>query len=130
MNASIKKLAVGSVIVVILSSVTALAQPSERSADQPITPEQAYSSQGQNVTVQGVASLSDAHGMPPGVFIRLSTTGPGAAFAGYITVEDQGKFPGLGTLKGKMVSISGVVETTNTIPIIRLTSPDQIRIVR
>jgi len=37
MNASIKKLAVGSAIVVILSSVTALAQPSERSADQPIT---------------------------------------------------------------------------------------------
>jgi hypothetical protein len=129
MNA-IRKLAFGSAMAVLLSSVTALAQPSDRSQEQPITPEQAFSNQGQHVTVEGIASLSDANGLPAGLFLRLSTTGPGAAFAGYISAENQGKFPGLGTLQGKLISITGVVETTSTIPIIRLTSPEQIRIVR
>ena len=108
-----------------VSAQTAPAPPSRR-----ITPEQAQGNQGQSVTVEGVASLSDAHGMPPGLFIRLSTTGPGAAFAGYISKEDQTKFPGLGDLRGRVIAMTGVVETTSTIPIIRLTTPDQIRIVR
>jgi hypothetical protein len=126
-----KHIAAGSALMVLLSSTTLLAaDPGATPAQTPITPEQAMAAQGQNVTVEGVASLSDANGMPAGLFIRLSTTGPGAAFAGYISADNQGKFPGLGTLRGRVVAITGVVETTTTIPIIRITSPDQIRIVR
>lgn len=129
MNSSIKNIAAGSAMLLMLSSTALLAaDPGATPAETPISPEQAMRAQGQNVTVEGVASLSDANGMPAGLFIRLSTTGPGAAFAGYISAENQGKFPGLGTLQGKMVAITGVVETTTTIPIIRITSPDQIRI--
>ena len=130
MNALIKKMAAASALIVMLSAAGALADTVGRPAEQSITPEQAMAAQGQNVTVEGIASLSDANGMPPGLFIRLSTTGPGAAFAGYISAANQDKFPGLGTLQGKDVAITGVVETTTTIPIIRITSPDQIRIGR
>jgi hypothetical protein len=124
------KLAAGAAMIAMMSSANVLADTVATPAAQPITPEQAMANQGQNVTVEGVASLSDANGMPAGLFIRLSTTGPGAAFAGYISADNQDKFPGLGTLKGKLVAITGVVETTSTIPIIRITSPDQIRVVR
>jgi hypothetical protein len=130
MNALLKRIVVGSAMIAMLSSTGALADTNARPAQDPITPEQAMANQGQNVTVEGVASLSDSHGMPPGLFIRLSTTGPGATFAGYISAENQSKFPGLGTLQGKVVAITGVVETTTTIPIIRINSPDQIRVVR
>jgi hypothetical protein len=125
------KRAAASAMMVLLSSTALLAaDPGATPAQTPITPEQAMAAQGQNVTVEGMASLSDANGMPAGLFIRLSTTGPGAAFAGYISADNQGNFPGLGTLRGRVVAITGVVETTTTIPIIRITSPDQIRIVQ
>jgi hypothetical protein len=108
------KRAAASAMMVLLSSTALLAaDPGATPAQTPITPEQAMAAQGQNVTVEGMASLSDANGMPAGLFIRLSTTGPGAAFAGYISADNQGNFPGL-----------------TTIPIIRITSPDQIRIVQ
>jgi hypothetical protein len=126
---AIKKIAAGSAMLLMLSAISVSAQspapPSRR-----ITPEQAQGSQGQSVTVEGVASLSDAHGMPEGTFIRLSTTGRGAAFAGYVAAGNYNRFPDLRDLDGRVISITGVVETTSTIPIIRLTSADQIRIVR
>ena len=129
MNA-FKRIAAAGAMLVLLSSAAVLADTAQMPAATPITPNQAMANQGQNVTVEGVASISDANGMPAGLFIRLGGGGRDAPFAGYISAENQGKFPGLGTLKGKMVAITGVVETTTTIPIIRITSPDQIRIVR
>lgn len=130
MNTVIRKLALTSATAILLSVAAASAQQSERSVNQPITPGQAFSNQGQSVTVEGIASVADANGMPAGLFLRLNDRGGrDAPFAGYIAAENQDRFPGLGTLQGKLVSITGVVETTSTIPIIRLTSPEQIRIV-
>jgi hypothetical protein len=129
MNA-FKRIAAAGAMMVLLSSAAVLADTAQMPAATPITPNQAMANQGQNVTVEGVASISDANGMPAGLFIRLGGGGRDAPFAGYISAENQGKFPGLGALKGKMIAITGVVETTTTIPIIRIVSPDQIRIVR
>jgi hypothetical protein len=129
MNA-LTKIAAGGALMLMLSATALMADTNAIPAATPITPTQAMAAQGQNVTVEGVASLSDANGMPPGMFIRLGAGGRDAPFAGYISADNQGKFPGLGTLRGRMVAITGVVETTTTIPIIRISSPDQIRIVR
>jgi hypothetical protein len=100
------------------------------SSDNPVSPQQALGRQGQNVTVEGVARVSEADGMP-GVFIRLDNPrGPHVPFVGYISVNNEGMFPDLRELDGRRIDISGVVETTGTIPMIRLTSADQITIVR
>ena len=99
-------------------------------AETPISPEQASGSAGQRVTVEGIASLGDANGMPDGVFVRLMDVGRGAVIAGYISKGNEERFPDLRSLEGKLIVITGVVETETGIPIIRVTSADQIRIVR
>jgi hypothetical protein len=120
--------ALASIVVPVLSSldVSAQAPPARR-----ITPEQTTGSKGQNVTVEGVATISDANSMLlPGIAVHLNSNGQRSApFAGYIAAGDTYKFPDLRELDGRVISMTGVVEATNTIPIIRLTSPDQITIV-
>jgi hypothetical protein len=95
----------------------------------PITPERALGYQGQNVTVEGTATVSDAHSLL-GVFVRLkSPDKPRPAFAGYITPENERQFPGLQTFNGRTIDITGIVETnTGTVPLIRLLSADQMKV--
>ena len=99
------------------------------SADNALTPQQAIGRQGQNVVVAGIADVTEADGLP-GVYVHLSTPGSHVPFVGYISTNNEGQFPDPRGLTGKTVEISGVVETDGSIPMIRLTHPEQIKIVR
>lgn len=122
--------ALASIVVPALASMDASAQspapPSRR-----VSPEQATGMKGQSVTVEGIASLGDANALLlPGMAVRLNSNGgANAPFAGYIAAGDLSKFPDLRELDGRVISMTGVVEATNTIPIIRLTTPAQITLV-
>jgi hypothetical protein len=94
-----------------------------------MTPEQAISAQGQKVAVAGVASLSDANGMA-GTFIRLTAPDSDVPFVGYISSDNERQLPNPGELSGRVVEITGVVETRGSVPMINLTSPSQIRVLR
>jgi hypothetical protein len=93
-----------------------------------ISPQQAAANPGQNVIVEGVATVSEADGLP-GLFVRLDSPSH-APFVGYIPANIENKFPDIQQLQGKTVDITGVVETGSQIPMIRLTSADQIKIVQ
>ncbi len=96
---------------------------------RPFTPEQAISAQGNKVAVAGVASVGDADGMP-GTFIRLTAPDSNVPFVGYISIDNERQFPNPGQLQGRMVELTGVVETRGSIPMIMLTTPDQVRVLR
>ena len=98
-------------------------------ADHPLTPQQALGQRGQNIVVEGRASITDALGLP-GIFIRLTGPGSNVPFIGYIETSNQAQFPNPRELEGRTVEMSGVVETSGSIPMIRLTSADQIKIIR
>ncbi len=123
--------ALASIFVPALASMDASAEsaapPSRR-----VSPEQATGMRGQNVTVEGIASIGPSNTLlQPGVYLRLNSNGgPGAIFAGFIAEGDQNKFPDIRELDGKVIAITGVVESTNTIPMIRVLTPDQIILVR
>ncbi len=93
----------------------------------PISPQQALGMQGQNVIVEGVATVSEADGVP-GLFVHLNAEDR-SPFVGYVSANNEDKFPDLSQLQGKTVDISGVVEISNGRPMIRLSSADQIKIV-
>lgn len=109
--------------------VGALADDLAGSSDNALTPQQAIGRQGQNVTVQGIAAVTEAAGLP-GLYVHLSLPDSHVPFVGYIAVNNEGEFPDPRELNGKTIEISGVVETDGSIPMIRLTHPDQIKIVR
>jgi hypothetical protein len=113
----------------LLGSLGAAAADSPGAEGTPLTPQQALGRQGQKVAVKGVASISDALGLP-GIFIRLTGPGSNIPFVGYIENNNQRQFPSPRELEGKTIEIIGVVETSGSIPMIRLTSADQMKIIR
>lgn len=124
--------ALASIVIPALSSMDVSAQSAAAPPSRRVSPEQATGMKGQNVTVEGYASLGSANSMLlPGVYLRLNSNGgDGSPFAGFIAQGDEYKFPDLDRLEGRVIAMTGVVESTNTIPMIRLTSPNQIIVVR
>jgi hypothetical protein len=95
----------------------------------PIRADQARANEGQNVTVQGVATahLADAR---LGYYIDLDGNGPSPVFAGYVPNENLQQFPPLQTLDGHVVAITGIIRVREGYPIITMTDASQLRIVR
>ena len=112
-----------------ITTIGAIAADLPGSADNAITPQQAIGRQGQNVVVEGVADVTEADGLP-GLYVHLSAPDSHVPFVGYISTNNEEHFPDPRGLNGKTIAISGVVETDGSIPMIRLTSPDQIKIIR
>lgn len=107
----------------------AIAADMPGSVDNAITPQQASGRQGQNVVVEGVADVTEADGLP-GLYVHLSTPDTHVPFVGYIATNNEDHFADPHGLNGKTVEISGVVETDGSVPMIRLTSPGQIKVIR
>jgi hypothetical protein len=124
-----RPLGIAFVPVLLLGLASCAPGPVAGSQGRPYTPEQAISAQGNKVAVAGVASVSDANGMP-GTFIRLTAPDTEVPFVGYISIDNERQFPNPGQLQGHTIEITGVVETRGTIPMIMLTSPDQVRVLR
>lgn len=81
---------------------------------------------GQTVTVEG--TVSDIHiGRSGAAFLDLGGRFPDNALTAVIFVDDLGKFPGLKTLAGKSVAISGPVRLYQGKPEIILKSAEQLR---
>jgi hypothetical protein len=120
------RVVLASVPMFFVSGALAFAQPAG-SEEYPMTPEQAISvsSQGQNVAVAGVATVSEAIGLP-GTFIRLTAPDSAIPFVGYIDIDNEPEFPNPAQFDGRKIKITGVVETRGSVPMIELTSPHQI----
>lgn len=114
-------------LLAALVPATAAAQPA--SAFPPIKPEQARSNEGQNVVIEGIASVHDAQ-RRLGWYIDLNGAGSSSPFAGYIPDEDKSQFPNLSDINGKTVDITGVVQFRNGKPIIKMSDAHQLRVVR
>jgi len=113
----------------VLLAAPAFAATAPASPLPPIRAGQARANQGQNVTVQGVASahLADAR---LGFYIDLDGNGPSPIFAGYIPNENLQQFPPLQTLNGHVVQITGTIRMREGYPIIIMTDASQLRVVR
>jgi hypothetical protein len=118
-----RKMSCAGALVLLLAPAAGVAQSG------PVSPQQAMGDQGQNVTVEGVATVSDAEGLP-GLFVRLNAKGSSTPFAGYISTGNEDKFRDIRALEGKTVDITGVVETSGSIPIIRISSAGQLKVIR
>lgn len=129
MTTKIGRMAVAGATVLLLLPAGSFADDVPGSVQNPLSPEQAIARQGQSVTVEGRANVTEADGMP-GVFVRLSNPDSHVPFVGYVETNNEGKFPDLRALQGRVVDITGIVETRSTPPMIKLTSADQIKIVR
>jgi hypothetical protein len=119
-----KASAITVILIFLLSPICALAEKSG-SPEQPFSPQQAIGHQGHHVTVEGIASVRDADGLM-GTYVWLKNP-KNVLFVGYVSVNNKARFPDLQNLDGKKIDITGVVETFNSIPMIRLTSANQIR---
>jgi hypothetical protein len=118
-----RKISCAGALVLLLAPAAGVAQT------RPISPQQAMGDQGQKVTVEGVANVSEAEGLP-GLFVRLNAKGSSTPFAGYISTGNEDKFPDIHALEGKTVDITGVVETSGSVPIIRISSAGQLKVIR
>jgi len=117
----------GALLLAGLAPATAFAQPA--SPFPPITPEQARSNEGENVVIEGTATVHAAE-RRMGWYIDLNGTGPSSPFAGYIPDEDKSQFPNLSNVNGKKVDVTGVVQFRNGKPIIKMTDSHQLHLVR
>jgi hypothetical protein len=109
----------------LLLATPALAAPDSGLA--PLAADQARSNIGQNVVIEGTASVHDADARL-GVYIDLDRGPGGVTFAGYIPNENLANFPGLRSLDGRRVAITGVVQIRKEgFPIIIMTNSRQLR---
>jgi hypothetical protein len=74
---------------------------------QPISPHQALANEGQCVSVQGIASVRSDPQRPG---FDLDLDGKDSSAFGYILPQNQAQFPDLGSLNGRRVAITGVVQ--------------------
>ena len=95
----------------------------------PLRADQARANQGQNVTVQGTAA--DIHrDQRFGIYLDIDSNGPSPVFAGYIPKGNEQQFPDVESLRGHVVSITGVIRIRDGYPIIQMTDASQLRVLR
>jgi DNA/RNA endonuclease YhcR with UshA esterase domain len=90
----------------------------------PISPRQAAASQGQNVIVEGIATIHEDSARPG---IDLVLTGrDNSRLTGFVPQESEAAMADLKNYDGKAVELTGVVQMTGGRPEIRITSPKQL----
>ena len=93
----------------------------------PISVDQALANKGQNVTVEGVASIHRDSRL--GTYVDLDGRWPATHFSGYIPSGNEHEFP-LDGLEGHVVDITGTIAVRRSIPTIIITNGSQLRVVR
>jgi hypothetical protein len=94
---------------------------------QPLRADQARANEGQNITIQGMAA--DIHrDYRFGTYLDIDSHGPSPVFAGYIPNGNEGQFPAIESLRGHVVSITGVIRIRDGYPIIQMTDASQLKI--
>jgi hypothetical protein len=108
--------------------VLALAWPAIPQAfAETIPAEEAPFYYGQTATVVGRASIQK---MPSGeVYLDLEGRGDGAPVSAYVSRWNAGRFPDIATLDGKLVAVTGEIDSFRYRPEIFLTSAGQIAVV-
>jgi DNA/RNA endonuclease YhcR with UshA esterase domain len=94
---------------------------------QTISPLEAKDHVGQNVTVEGTVSEVDHAASGKMIFIDMGGHYPNNVFAGVIFIDDAGKFPGVDSLDGKVVDITGTIKFYQGRTEIILNDPAQIK---
>jgi hypothetical protein len=94
----------------------------------PITVRQALANKGQNVTVEGVASIHVDSRL--GTYVDLDGKWPATHFSAYIPDGNEGQFPPLHSIEGHVVDITGTIGIRRGIPTVIMTDSDQLRVVR
>jgi hypothetical protein len=105
----------------------AFADTSVVSPVPPISSSQALANKGQNVTVEGVASIHRDSRL--GTYIDLDGQWPATHFSAYIPSGNEHEFP-LDRVSGHVVDITGTIGVRRGIPTIILASATQLRVVR
>jgi DNA/RNA endonuclease YhcR with UshA esterase domain len=95
---------------------------------QTITPSEARSHIGEHVTVEGI--VSEVHHAASGraTFINMGGRYPNHLSNGVIFERDAPKFPGVDSLQGKSVGITGTIKVYNQMPEIILNDAEQIKV--
>jgi DNA/RNA endonuclease YhcR with UshA esterase domain len=93
-----------------------------------ITPSEAPTHIGQNVTVEGV--VSEVHHAASGraTFIDMGGRYPNNVFTAVIFSENESKFPRVDSLEGKTIDVTGRIIVYKGRPEIILNDPEQIRV--
>ena len=92
---------------------------------EPLTARDAFRHVGETAQVRGRATLTF---MPSGeVYIDLDGQGEHAPLTGYISRWNRAKFQDLSALNGRMVELSGQIDTFRSQPEIFLQDPAQLR---
>jgi DNA/RNA endonuclease YhcR with UshA esterase domain len=82
---------------------------------------------GKLVTVEGVVA-SKPHHSAKATFINMCGVYPNAGFTGVIFLDDLTKFPGIDSLEGKTVDITGRIQPYQTGPEIKMNDPAQLTV--
>jgi DNA/RNA endonuclease YhcR with UshA esterase domain len=82
---------------------------------------------GQTVTIAG--SVSEIHHSASGraIFLHMGGSFPGNCFTAVVFKDDFTKFPGMDSLRGKNIEVSGAVKLYQNKPEIILNDPGQIK---
>ncbi|HUE10468.1 MAG TPA: OB-fold nucleic acid binding domain-containing protein [Steroidobacteraceae bacterium] len=92
-----------------------------------IQPSDAPQHLGQTVTVEGTVSEVHTDARSGITFINMGGRYPDQAFTGVIFADDAGKFPNLDSLTGKVVGITGRVQSYKGRLEIIITDPAQLK---
>lgn len=105
----------------------ALTAPASPAAAQTVAPGDAASHVGEMVTIKGTVDAVYTARRSGVTFIDMGGRYPNNAFAGVIFPEDAGTFPAIGSLRGRMVSITGRVRLYRSKPEIILREAGQLK---
>jgi|SRR5271154_7094931 len=109
------------IILAVSLLVTALPAKAET-----IQPCDADKDVGKLVTVEGVVSKVGASAKA--TFINMCGKFPNSGFTGVVFSDDLAKFPGIDSLEGKTVDITGRIQPYRTGPEIILNDPAQLKV--